>query len=177
MPGEHLNAQARVVVSGLDDEGRSTIVSDGDSQVRVAAPGFTVLELWQVDNLPSPVLAESTLGDQPVIDPPTHGLVVRVASFPPDAEFNADDYAASLDAFGGEDSHGGSDGGDGGLWHETATVDVVTVIDGELYAVLETGETLLKPGDTFITRGVKHIWSNRTDKPVKIVATMMGGER
>ena len=177
MTGEHLKTQARVVVSGLGDDGKSTIISDGDSTCRVAAPGFTVVELWQADSLPTPVLSDSTLGAEPVIDPPKAGLVVRVAAFPPDSEFDAEGYAASLDAFHGEDSHGEGESGSAGVWHETDTVDVVTVISGEVYAVLENKETLLKPGDTIINRGVKHIWSNRTDKPCVIVATMMAGTR
>ncbi|TCK25775.1 cupin domain-containing protein [Pseudonocardia endophytica] len=178
MPGEHLKAQARVVVSGVDENGQSTIVSDGNTATRVAAPGFTVMDTWQVDSVPSAVDSAATLGVEPVLDPPKNGLVVRLASFPPDSEFDAKAYAESLDAFHGGDSHEGvDDSAHGGLWHETDTVDVVTVISGELYAVMETGETLLKPGDTFVTRGVKHIWSNRTTEPVLIVATMMAGTR
>ena len=100
MAGAHLETQARLVVSGITPEGRSTIVSDADSNVRVATPGFTVCELWQTDALPVKVLADSTLGTDPVIDPPAAGLVVRIASFPPDAEFDPAAYADSLDAFG-----------------------------------------------------------------------------
>ncbi|MGE0487022.1 MAG: cupin domain-containing protein [Gammaproteobacteria bacterium] len=178
MAGAHLDTQARLVVSGLDEDGRSTIVSDADSAVRVATPGFTVCELWQVDRLPTPLMGTSTLGTEPVIDPPPQGLVVRVAAFPPDSEFDPAAYAASLDAFHGEDAHGESAAADGGgLWHQTDTVDVVTVISGEVYAVLEGAETLLKAGDTIVNRGVRHIWSNRTNEPCVVVATMMKGVR
>lgn len=178
MAGEHLKAQARRVISGTGAEGRSTIVSDELTATRTAQPGFTVMDVWQVDGLPAHVDAPDSLGADPVLDPPSSGLVVRLASFPPDSEFDAAGYAASLDAFHGEGSHddAGESGG-AGLWHLTDTIDVVTVISGELYAVTETAETLLKPGDTFVTRGVKHIWSNRTDKPVLIVATMMAAKR
>ncbi|MEI2774895.1 MAG: cupin domain-containing protein [Tetrasphaera sp.] len=181
MAGAHLETQARLVVSGVGADGRSTIVSDADSTVRVATPGFTVCELWQTDSLPTPVLADSSLGTDPVIDPPAAGLVVRIASFPPDAEFDPQAYAESLEAFGHDDAHGGTedtpDAAAGGAWHETDTVDVVTVISGEVYAVLEDSETLLKPGDTIVNRGVKHIWSNRTNEPCVIIATMMKGTR
>lgn len=183
MSGKHLEAQARVVVSGVDADGKSTIVSDGDAGTRVATPGFTVMDVWQFDSLPATVDAAPTLGAEPVLDPPKNGLVVRLASFPPDSEFDAKAYGESLDAFHGGDSHSGPQGGadeadpHGGLWHETDTVDVVTVLSGELYAVMETGETLLRAGDTFVTRGVKHIWSNRTTEPVLIVATMMAATR
>ena len=52
MAGKHLEAQARVVVSGRDEHGRSTIVSDGNTATRITAPGFTVMDTWQVDGLP-----------------------------------------------------------------------------------------------------------------------------
>ena len=176
MTGEHLKAQARRVLSGTDADGRSTIIADELTTTRTAQPGFTVMDVWQFDNLPAHVDAPDTLGEDPVLDPPKQGLVVRLASFPPDSEFDAAGYAASLDAFHGSDSHDGGEG-EGGVWHLTDTVDVVTVISGELYAVTETAETLLKSGDTFVTRGVKHIWSNRTNRPAVIVATMMAAAR
>lgn len=176
MSGEHLKAQARRVVSGFDEQGKSTIVDDGLTPTRLAGPGFTVMDLWRVDHLPTTVDAADASGPLPVIDPPPGGLVVRIASLPPDSEIDAADYAASLDAFGGADAH---DGGatDQGVWHSTDTVDVVILLSGELYAVTETAETLLRPGDSFVTRGINHIWSNRTDQPAVIVAVMMGAQR
>lgn len=178
MPGEHLNAQSRLIVTGLDDNGKSAIISDGNTEVRVATPGFTVMELWQFDSIPNNILAPNTLGTDPVIDPPANGLTVRIASFPPDSEFDAAAYAESLDAFHGGDSHDGAEEGqEGGLWHETDTVDVVTLLSGELYAVTETGETKMVPGDTIVNRGIKHIWSNKTDKPAVVLATMVAATR
>jgi quercetin dioxygenase-like cupin family protein len=35
---------------------------------------------------------------------------------------------------------------------------------------------VLKPGDSFVTRGVKHSWSNRTDKPVVLVCLQSGAK-
>jgi hypothetical protein len=37
--------------------------------------------------------------------------------------------------------------------HVTDTPDIVTVLSGEIHAVMETGETLLRAGDTYIMRG------------------------
>jgi mannose-6-phosphate isomerase-like protein (cupin superfamily) len=68
-------------------------------------------------------------------------------------------------------------GGVPGL-HVTETVDVVTVVSGELYAVLETTtETLLRPGGTFIQRGTKHARNNRGTEPVTVVAARMAANR
>ncbi|MGV9292579.1 cupin domain-containing protein [Amycolatopsis sp. NPDC003676] len=61
--------------------------------------------------------------------------------------------------------------------HETPTIDVATILDGEIHAVYETGEVLLRAGDTVINRGIKHAWSNKTDKPVTMVAVMYPGRQ
>jgi len=65
MSGEHLNAQARVVLTGLDADGKSAFISDGNTTTRTAQPGFTVMDVWQFDSLPVDVLAPSTLGATP----------------------------------------------------------------------------------------------------------------
>lgn len=175
MTGEHYDAQARRVVAGLDASGRSTIVQDGNATTRVATPGMTVCDVWQVNELPAHVGNDDTLTGAVSLAAPAGGLVYRITTFPPDSEWDpAEGYEAALDAMQGGDA--AEDGDIAGL-HATDTVDVVTVLSGELYAVLETGETLLRPGDTFVQRGTKHTWSNRSDKPATIVALMMSAER
>jgi mannose-6-phosphate isomerase-like protein (cupin superfamily) len=56
--------------------------------------------------------------------------------------------------------------------HRTDTLDCFVVVYGEITIVTDTDETLLKPGDTVVVRGVNHAWSNRSDKPCMIVGTM-----
>jgi quercetin dioxygenase-like cupin family protein len=58
--------------------------------------------------------------------------------------------------------------------HSTETVDIVTVISGQLHVVTETGETVLRAGDSVVQRGTPHAWSNRTDRTTTVVAIMMG---
>jgi uncharacterized cupin superfamily protein len=57
--------------------------------------------------------------------------------------------------------------------HFTETVDIMTVLSGELWAITETGETLLRAGDTLVQRGTAHAWSNRTSEPATIVSVMI----
>jgi quercetin dioxygenase-like cupin family protein len=61
--------------------------------------------------------------------------------------------------------------------HSTETVDVVTVISGELHVMTESGETVLRAGDSVVQRGTPHAWSNRTDETTTVVAIMMGATR
>jgi quercetin dioxygenase-like cupin family protein len=44
--------------------------------------------------------------------------------------------------------------------HATDTTDYLVVIAGEVTLVLETGETVLRPGDLIVDRGVIHGWRN-----------------
>jgi quercetin dioxygenase-like cupin family protein len=73
---------------------------------------------------------------------------------------------------GAEDKDAGTSG-----MHVHPTVDIVTVVSGEVYVVFESAETLLKQGDTAVLRGAMHAWSNRSDHPCMITSLMMGAKR
>jgi len=51
--------------------------------------------------------------------------------------------------------------------HKTRTVDYCIVFSGEIWAVLDEGEVLLRAGDCLVQRGTHHAWSNRTDEPAR----------
>lgn len=48
------------------------------------------------------------------------------------------------------------------------------MLEGEIYAVLDKGETLLKRGDILIQRGTNHSWSVRGNKPCLVAAVLVG---
>jgi len=176
MAGEHLEAHSRVVVTGVNDSGKSVIVRDGDTAARVATEAYTINQIWQVDSLPPHVLAEDTSGGEASIAPPASGFVYLVTTWPPDSEWDmAAGYEAALAASGDAEAHVEGSAVPG--MHQTDTVDIVTVISGELTGIVEDGEVTLKAGDSFVQRGTKHSWSNRTDKPATIVAVMMTATR
>lgn len=163
--------RARRVVAGVDENGKSTIVKDELTATRAVLPAFTVNDVWRVDELPAGVADDDTLTAEVELDPPARGLVVRLATFPPDSEIDPEVYAQSISALHGEDANAGDDTVMG--LHATDTVDVACILDGEIHVVFETGETVLRPGDTVVNRGNLHAWSNRTDKPVTMVAVML----
>ncbi len=59
------------------------------------------------------------------------------------------------------------------LMHKSTTIDYIIVIKGEMYAVMDEGEVLLKPGDVLVQRGTNHSWSNRSDAPCLIAAILI----
>ena len=42
--------------------------------------------------------------------------------------------------------------------HETPTLDIVCLLQGDVSLILEAGETRLKPGQVVIQRGTNHAW-------------------
>ena len=178
MVGEHLSVQARRVVVGLDESWKSTIVADAPTPVRVATPGFTVCDIWRVDALPLQLPADDATTGEVLLDPPHTGFVYRVTTFPPDSEWDAaTEWSSSLEEMSGSDSLiDGTDDGPVGL-HQTDTVDIVTIISGELVAITETSETVLRPGDSLVQNGTVHTWANRGAVPCMKVAVQIGAKR
>ena len=159
------------MVSGFDENGKSTIVEDGNSTRRIAAPAFTVCDIWETESLPVPMTQGPAEGEVTLL-PPKTGFTYRVTTFPPDNEFDADAFSKSLEGMGGQGAES-EDKAKANL-HVHDTVDIITVISGEVYVVLESAETLLRQGDTVILRGAMHAWSNRGDVPCTITSLMMG---
>ena len=42
--------------------------------------------------------------------------------------------------------------------HETHTIDIICLLQGEASLILESGETRLRPGNVVIQRGTNHAW-------------------
>jgi hypothetical protein len=166
----------RRVVTGVNPEGRSVIVRDGEAPTSVRRPtGTVVTEVWRTDSLPARNDEEPKEGGD-ILAPPPAGVCFRIAVFPPDNDIDADARAAYEKAM--QDIYG--DQGDeprtaiAGM-HQTETIDVTTVLDGEIWLVMEEGETLLRRGDCLVQRGTRHAWSNRSDRPCTLASTMLGG--
>lgn len=170
----HSSAQARRVVTGVDDSAKSIIVSDSLVTSRLETPGNTKCDIWRVDSLPVSVSEGDGLDQGVVTSPPSGGLVYRVVTVPADSEWDM--------SLGYSDKNGAlagmvDDVSDIPGLHFTDTLDIVTVLSGEMWAVLESGEKLLKSGDTLVQRGTKHAWNNRSGKPATIVALMASASR
>ena len=61
-------------------------------------------------------------------------------------------------------------------FHQTTSVDYAIVLFGEIYAMMDEGEVLLRTGDVLIQRGTNHAWSNRTEKPCCIAFVLIDAD-
>lgn len=172
----------RRVVTGHNAQGKSVFLTDGPAtHVRQRSPGSTtVTELWGTDVSPASNAGAEDPALQPYrLPPPSNGSVFRIISYPPDAvrlaSLAAEHAAASDDGTGRAaalDRTGARHPG----FHKTDSVDYAIILSGEIYALMDEGETLLKQGDVLIQRGTNHAWSNRSDAPAVLAFVLIGAE-
>jgi mannose-6-phosphate isomerase-like protein (cupin superfamily) len=158
----------RRVVTGHDVRGRSVIVSDGPSPHVLLIPGradFGLTNLWVTDGTQGSLEGNADAAARPVVlEPPVGGTIFRVVEFPPDkaaADFDRETAFASMGADHAMDPDASRHPG----MHKTATVDYAIVLSGEIWALMDEGETRLEAGDCLVQRGTNHAWSNRSDHP------------
>lgn len=161
-------SKIRRVVTGHNSKGKSVIVSDGASPHALALPGrtdFGLTNLWVTEGSPASNEGHADAAARPVVlEPPPGGTIFRVVEFPPDKTAGGFDREAAFAAMGAGHAMD-PDGSRHPGMHKTASVDYAIVLSGEIYALMDEGETLLRAGDCLVQRGTNHAWSNRSDAP------------
>jgi len=161
--------RVRRVVTGHDADGRSTIIADGFApnvkEMAPTFPGLALTDLWETKGAPADNEGKGDAAARPVhLEPPKNGTIVRVVEFPPDSTRpRQSDARAGYNAIGAghvQDKHAADP-----MMHRTNTTDYAIVLRGEIYAVMDKGETLLRAGDVLIQRGTNHSWSVRGSEP------------
>ena len=169
----------RRIITGHDAQGRSIIVADAASPHAMNMAGvetFGVTDLWKTTSAPAD---NSGVADpcssNIVLAPPANGTVVRVVEFPPDKDYIGKwKREAAFASLGESGAHAiDPSASRHEAMHRTASVDYAIVIDGEICAVLDTTETLMRAGDVMIQRGTNHAWSNRSDHPAMVAFVLI----
>jgi Cupin domain len=170
----------RRVVTEEDASGRAHIVEDR----RVPAlsvperPGYNVSNIWVTGDTPAPIGAPDSIAGHKGVLPPPRGTVLRVIDYPPEVSDPAERRRQLAATFGTlypdaehriDDKHPGM--------HRTETVDYAIVLEGEIVAMLDDSETVLRAGDILIQRGTNHAWANRSGKPARICFVLIDGKR
>ena len=166
-----MGRSVRRVLTGHRKNGKSFIWVDGEAPNSMeieAMGGLTCTDLWVTNGSPAENSGEKDLADRPIqLEPPPNGSVFRVVDFPPDSSWkDGGDGKEAFSAMGA--SHAADDEGDDPGMHITTTTDYAIVLEGEIWAVMEDGETCLKAGDVLVQRGTMHSWSVRTDQSARV---------
>lgn len=172
-----MGKQVRRVVTGHNAEGKSCVLVDGpapNAMEMESMAGLTVTDLWETKGAPADNSGNADNADRPIrLEPPENGSVFRVVDFPPDALYkNKADAKEGFDSIGA--GHAVDTDSADPMMHTTATTDYAIVLEGEVWAVMDEGETLLKAGDVLVQRGTNHSWSVRTDESARVAFILVG---
>ncbi len=170
----------RRIVTGNDAEGRSSIIEDGPPPARVTVPerpGYVVSNIWTTGETPAAIDRPDVSTEHRGILPPGNGSILRVIDYPPEPatreEFE-EMARATFRAIYPDVAHDPGTATHAGM-HKTATVDYAIILSGEITAIMDDGETVMKTGDILIQRGTNHAWANRSGKPCRIAFVLIDG--
>ncbi|HZE60964.1 MAG TPA: cupin domain-containing protein [Burkholderiales bacterium] len=171
--------RVRRVLTGHDSAGKSTILADGQApnvKEMASMPGLALTDLWETTAAPASNAGHADAAARPVrLEPPKNGTLLRVVEFPPDAHWrssvNSRDAFKSIGA-----AHVVDKSSADAMMHRTSTVDYAIVLSGEIHAVMEKGETLLRAGDILVQRGTNHSWSVRGNEPAMVAFVLVSAK-
>jgi mannose-6-phosphate isomerase-like protein (cupin superfamily) len=162
--------QVRRIVTGENAHGRSVFVSDGPTP-NVASPAHSPL----VAQVPWATGAGAASGLDPA--PAGHvfgfhsegGSILRIVDFPPDDKYDVEEMSVMLDKNNVRDTRAPRH-----FWfHKTPSLDYAIVLEGQIYAMLDEGETLMRTGDVLIQRATNHSWSNRSGEVCRMAFVLL----
>ncbi len=161
----------RRIVTGENSEGKSLFLSDGpppNTFMADYAPSF-VQVLWATGESAAP-------GDEPA--PQGHrfgfhspgGSILRIVDFPPDETYSRKDKLMNFL----DDNNVRDHNQPRHFWfHKTESLDYAICLEGEIYAMLDEDEKLMKAGDVLIQRATNHSWSNRSGKRCRMAFILL----
>jgi len=169
----------RRVITGHDAKGRAVVLMDGEaphSFFLEKAGGLQLTELWETRSSPADNSGAKDAADhERRIEPVEGGTVFRIIEYPPDRvrlkTLAPDSFFAEM----GAQAAGKAERRHPGM-HKTNTVDYAIVLSGEIWAVLDEGEVLLRAGDCLVQRGTNHAWSNRAEQPCVIAFVLVAAK-
>lgn len=155
-----MNKIPRRIVTGIEN-GRSTIIEDQPIENVVEhLPGLIISDIWNTQKMPASLDFETQIPNTGFPQTPKNGTYFRYVSIPPDKDLGVEFKVGEPNP----------------MMHQTQTLDYIIILSGELYLIMEEGETLLKAGDIVIQRGTNHAWSNRSDEACIQLAVLIDAE-
>jgi quercetin dioxygenase-like cupin family protein len=167
---------SRRFVTGHDAAGKSVFILKETQPVTrtVGSGGTQVTELWETRSTPADNSGNADAAEREFrLPPPAHGSVFRIVQYPPDATRIGvlralDTHDDSGEGYTRDFAHARHPG-----FHKTSTTDYAIVLNGEIYALMDEGEELMRAGDVLVQRGTNHAWSNRTNETVHIAFVLI----
>ncbi len=162
----------RRIVTGHNAQGRSCIVEDGPTPAVITTPGregYRVSNVWRTATGEDAHTPDAISAHKGIL-PPANGTIVRIIEWPAEPADPAE-LRRQMDKTFAQmypDAHRDVKPGEHPGMHQTDTVDYAILLEGEVVAIMEEGETVMRAGDVLIQRGTNHAWANRSGKPAKM---------
>jgi hypothetical protein len=167
----------RRIVTGHNAEGRSIFSHDGNTpNVFINSHGALIAQVpWATDCAPAscsedkePAAADRLFS----ISPSSCGTILRIVDFPPDQSYDSSEASKAVAEIGANDANG-NQASRHFFFHKTQTLDYAIVLEGEIWALMDIGETLMKAGDVLIQRATNHSWANRSDQNCRVAFVLI----
>lgn len=169
-------ADLKRYVVGLNETGRSAIVDTGIPNQQEKPDFFWRATLWKTRETPvdNTIPGDRSLDGGAARSPYPNGMLVRCLELWPDPDPDTARQMFADTNLMVEQKHTPTeaDSKRSPTMHKTDTLDVISVIRGEIYLILDDEEVLMQPGDTVIIKGTNHGWSNRSTQPCLLIGTM-----
>jgi len=170
----------RRVITAINEQGKSYFSEDGPAHEKTNPhrPGMRSSHIWATSAIPCPVREpDQAVGGVKGIMPPKNGSVLHIIDYPPDPKDPAalEAMRERVRKLGANPEPGVRrlpDGPHPGM-HITDTIDYAIILSGEIWAIMDEGEKLLKTGDVLMQRGTSHAWSNRTDEFCRVAFVLL----
>lgn len=172
----------RRIVTGHTGDGVTTIVEDGPTPAMIKnpdRPGYVVRNIWHTGAAPAPIDAPDDIVEHEGVLPPRGGTILRIIDIPPEPDDPVEarrQIEAMFRATFSDADHTGADHDQRhpGM-HRTRTVDYAILLYGQLTAIMDDTETVMKSGDILVQRGTNHAWSNRSGSVCRIAFILIDG--
>jgi len=159
----------RRIVTGHNEAGESIFTSDADTPNVLAQAGKPVAQVvWatgagRADGL-DPAPAGHKFGFHS-----DDGSLLRIVDFPSDEVYDQEKLVEFLDKEGVRDKKEPRH-----FWfHKTQSLDYAVVLEGEIVAMMDHGETVMRPGDVLVQRATNHSWSNRSGRNCRMLFVLL----
>ena len=165
----------RRIVTGINADGKSLIVTDGPA---LDFGPFT--EFWATDSAPASYGSDDEIAGRRVkLEPPETGAIFRFFRVDPEnpslsREEQEERTAAGFSAIDAE--HCRPNTARDPRMHTTRTVDYIVLLRGEVTLLLDEDEVDLKPFDVVIQRGTNHAWINKGSEVAELVGILVDAE-
>lgn len=159
----------RRIVTGHNQAGESVFTSDGDTPNVLTQPGKPIAQVVWATGTGRAVGTEPAPAGHKFGFHSEEGSLLRIVDFPPDETYDKEKLVEFLDSEGVRDRKEPRH-----FWfHKTESLDYAVVLEGEIVAMMDQGETVMRPGDILVQRATNHSWSNRSGRNCRMLFVLL----